>query len=393
MPYNPEAIANYFWNLAEAKGEKLSPMKVQKLVYYSRLVSRFDRPTVDRRANRGLEIRPGDPVAVPGVRHYGNAPITAPLSYSVPKGKFRRNRETEYQEVIPALDDQPEEAEEIRKLLDRVWGSTANIPRSSFRMPPTRRELPGIRFSRNTKERFPGEPISRARSSRRILELWRIRRCRPDGAKGSKPVDVNRIVDPGISPNELADKLTEAELNKASRRSDRPTPGDRHADAVATHLNDLFADRDRQRVEIARLQRELDELHPKLTALEAFSAALAGNVFSTVLIIVGGSLISGAGYVASETGKIIILTAGVVSLFLGIVFQMTATWQGSLFRQASPTVPLIPRANLLKAVIPRRAKASRFVNLPNLRHLFRSPITPDILFGRTDYLLYGAKFF
>ncbi len=133
-------------------------------------------------------------------------------------------------------------------------------------------------------------------------------------------------MDPGISPNELADKLTEAELNKASRRSDRPTPGDRHADAVATHLNDLFADRDRQRVEIARLQRELDELRPKLAALqEAFSAALAGNVFSTVLIIVGGSLISGAGYVASETGKIIILTAGVVSLFLGIVFQITAT--------------------------------------------------------------------
>ncbi len=122
MPYNPEAIANYFWNLAEAKGEKLSPMKVQKLVYYAHgwCLALTDQPLIDEQIE-AWKFGPVIPSLYRALRHYGNAPITAPLSYSVPKGKFRRNRETEYQEVIPALDDQPEEAEEIRKLLDRVW--------------------------------------------------------------------------------------------------------------------------------------------------------------------------------------------------------------------------------------------------------------------------------
>jgi uncharacterized phage-associated protein len=35
MPYEPAAIANYFLDLAEKNGESLTPMKVQKLVYFA----------------------------------------------------------------------------------------------------------------------------------------------------------------------------------------------------------------------------------------------------------------------------------------------------------------------------------------------------------------------
>ena len=35
MPYPPAVIANCFWGLAAAEGEQLTPMQIQKLVYFA----------------------------------------------------------------------------------------------------------------------------------------------------------------------------------------------------------------------------------------------------------------------------------------------------------------------------------------------------------------------
>ena len=35
MRYDPRAVANYFLELAEAHGQGLTPMKLQKLVYFA----------------------------------------------------------------------------------------------------------------------------------------------------------------------------------------------------------------------------------------------------------------------------------------------------------------------------------------------------------------------
>ena len=122
MPFNPEAIANYFWDLAEAKGEKLSPMKVQKLVYYAHgwCLALTDQPLINEQIE-AWKFGPVIPSLYRALRHYGNAPITAPVSHWVPQGRSREKGETEYREVIPCVDDRPEDAAETRKLLDRVW--------------------------------------------------------------------------------------------------------------------------------------------------------------------------------------------------------------------------------------------------------------------------------
>lgn len=49
MLLNPKSIANFFLELAESQGEKISPMKLQKLVYYAHgwYAGHTNRPLID----------------------------------------------------------------------------------------------------------------------------------------------------------------------------------------------------------------------------------------------------------------------------------------------------------------------------------------------------------
>lgn len=147
------------------------------------------------------------------------------------------------------------------------------------------------------------------------------------------PVEVDRIADVGIPRSESADPFTAKELRTQGRLPGRPSPSDRHAASVALHIEDIGRDRDRLRDENRDLRGELDRLRPRHADLrEAFGSALASNVFSTVMVGEGGSLISGAGYEWNESWKVGILVAGASSFLWGLFLQITSTWRSTLFR-------------------------------------------------------------
>ena len=92
MAHNPKAIANYFLELARADDEELSPLKIQKLVYYANgwHLAIKGKPLISEQ----VEAWPYGPV-VPSLyrafRSYGDGPITEPA----------RETETEFSDNDP----------------------------------------------------------------------------------------------------------------------------------------------------------------------------------------------------------------------------------------------------------------------------------------------------
>jgi len=121
MPYEANAIANYFLDRAASEGKSLDQMKLQKLVYYANgwhLVFK-NAPLIDEQ----VEAWPYGPV-IPSLRDsfriYGDQPIASPASYLVP------NRGTnlidEIEEVVPTIGQgNPPDLPFVKSLLDRVW--------------------------------------------------------------------------------------------------------------------------------------------------------------------------------------------------------------------------------------------------------------------------------
>jgi len=103
MLHSPKAIANYFLDLAQASGQGMTPMKLQKLVYYANgwYAGYTGQPLIDE----AVEAWPYGPV-IPSLYHefkrYGSAEIDS------------RARE-EGREVQPPADT------ELRQFLDNVW--------------------------------------------------------------------------------------------------------------------------------------------------------------------------------------------------------------------------------------------------------------------------------
>ena len=156
-----------------------------------------------------------------------------------------------------------------------------------------------------------------------------------------QPVNLESIIRPCPPPPSQADRLTVRESRQAVRNAEKLTPTDRLALQVELHIKDICKERDRLKKKVHVLQSELDMLRPRLSVKEeALSSANVSNIFSTIMIGIGGSLISGAGYAPNDVYKIAILFAGVASFSWGIVFLVASTWRSVILR-GSPSSPSI----------------------------------------------------
>lgn len=119
MPHDSKAVANFFLDIARAEGKDLSPMKLQKLVYFAHgwFLGLSDEPLIDEQ----VEAWPYGPV-IPSLYHefkrFGNEPITEPASEldfddSLPGGCAFRT---------PSIEDNPAgNLKYTREFLKRVW--------------------------------------------------------------------------------------------------------------------------------------------------------------------------------------------------------------------------------------------------------------------------------
>lgn len=111
MAYEAKAVANYFLDLAEGSRATLSPMKIQKLVYFSHgwhLSIHNGQPLIDE-AVQAWTYGPVIPSLYHEFKKYGNGPITSPaLSMEVVGTQIRF--------VKPGVGD-----EETMNLLANAW--------------------------------------------------------------------------------------------------------------------------------------------------------------------------------------------------------------------------------------------------------------------------------
>jgi uncharacterized phage-associated protein len=111
MIYSPKAIANFFLERAASAGESISPMKLQKLVYYAHgwYAGHTGQPLI----NEAVEAWQYGPV-IPSLYHefkrFGSAPIGA--------------KATEFDTVnFEFVDVPPPSDESLRRFLTNVWSS------------------------------------------------------------------------------------------------------------------------------------------------------------------------------------------------------------------------------------------------------------------------------
>jgi uncharacterized phage-associated protein len=120
MVYDPKAIANYFLKVAEEQGEPLTPMKLQKLVYYANgwHLAINDEPLI----NEQVEAWSYGPV-VPSLYHefrrFGDQAITEQAFDMVTESDDPW--EMALVRLEPTIDDRPNHADFARAFLDRIW--------------------------------------------------------------------------------------------------------------------------------------------------------------------------------------------------------------------------------------------------------------------------------
>lgn len=117
MPFNATAVANDFWKIARDKGEALTSMKLQKLVFYAHgwSLALAEEPLIFNRIE-AWDYGPVIPDLYQAFKEYGNEPITAPAR----EGIFREGKMVL---VTPSLGALPEDSSRVnaQKIIERVW--------------------------------------------------------------------------------------------------------------------------------------------------------------------------------------------------------------------------------------------------------------------------------
>ncbi len=109
MLYSPKSIANYFLDLAKARGEAISPMKLQKLVYYAHgwYAGHTGKPLIDE-AVEAWQYGPVIPSLYHEFKEFGAGQISGKATH------FDGMALCE----VPAPADS-----ELRQFLDNIWSS------------------------------------------------------------------------------------------------------------------------------------------------------------------------------------------------------------------------------------------------------------------------------
>jgi uncharacterized phage-associated protein len=121
MPYNAKAIANFLLELAKARGQSLTPMKLQKLIYYANgwHSAIKGEPLINEQVE-AWDYGPVIPSIYKEFREYGNQPITSPAT----EFEFIELPDSEGMDFrfrTPRLEDDLQQTEFARALLKRVW--------------------------------------------------------------------------------------------------------------------------------------------------------------------------------------------------------------------------------------------------------------------------------
>jgi uncharacterized phage-associated protein len=110
MLYSTKSVANYFLELAKKNGQVLTPMKLQKLVYYAMgwFAGYKGKPLVDE-APEAWQYGPVFPTLYHEFKQFGSGPITRKAT--------ELNHDFEDEEV--SVPEDPD----VRGFLDNIWKS------------------------------------------------------------------------------------------------------------------------------------------------------------------------------------------------------------------------------------------------------------------------------
>lgn len=120
MPYTPDAIANYFIQKGDPCRDGLTPMKIQKLVYFAHgwHLALKDAPLLDEKI-QAWEYGPVVERLYHALKEYEDNPVTKPITCLKTRPGF--NALDAIEEYEPSLNDQPQNKVFTQALLDKMW--------------------------------------------------------------------------------------------------------------------------------------------------------------------------------------------------------------------------------------------------------------------------------